>query len=581
MIKITNCIKITYISAIPLFSLSLILFSLGTHFIMNNYQLFMEWEITSLNSSSMMMVIYLDWISLMFASTVLAISSLILVYSQGYMMHDKYLQRFIMIILLFVASMMFLIISPNMMSILIGWDGLGLVSYCLVIYYQSNKSFNAGMLTALTNRIGDVMILMTIICMFQMGSWNFLFYLDTPFMKMNMMIMFMVMIAALTKSAQIPFSAWLPAAMAAPTPVSSLVHSSTLVTAGVFLLIRFNKELMTSDLSYILLMTGTMTMFMAGLAANMENDLKKIIALSTLSQLGLMMSILAMGFPNLALFHLITHALFKALLFMCAGHMIHSMTDNQDIRLMGAISSTMPMTISCFTLANLSLCGLPFLAGFYSKDLILEMVIMNKINYIPFMLFFASTGLTMSYTTRLMKSALTLNYKGTPTMSWANKDWEMTLPIMMLSMLALIGGSLMSWLITLTPPTMPMPLNFKMLTSYSILTGLLLGSILIHTPNKFFKLKNKMFQKYLWFSTDMWFMPLISTMGMIKTPLKYGMKYKKLWDQGWNELFIPQGLFQTLTKMASFTETWQMTSIKSIIYIMMIMFTMLIISYTF
>nr|YP_010444621.1 NADH dehydrogenase subunit 5 [Haplodiplatys aotouensis]UTI38884.1 NADH dehydrogenase subunit 5 [Haplodiplatys aotouensis]UTI38897.1 NADH dehydrogenase subunit 5 [Haplodiplatys aotouensis] len=578
--KMMNYVKITYMSAIPLMILSFILFSMSTHFILNDYEIFMEWEITSLNSSSIMMVLYLDWIALMFASTVLIISSMILMYSQGYMSHDKYLQRFIMIVLIFVASMLFLIISPNMMSILIGWDGLGLVSYCLVIYYQSNKSFNAGMLTALTNRIGDIMILMTIICMFQMGSWNFMFYINTPIMKMNLMIMFLILIASLTKSAQIPFSAWLPAAMAAPTPVSSLVHSSTLVTAGVFLLIRFNKELMNSNLSKMLLMTGTLTMFMASMAANFENDLKKIIALSTLSQLGLMMSILAMGYPNLALFHLMTHALFKALLFMCAGHIIYSMMDNQDIRRMGSISKTMPMTISCFMLANLSLCGMPFMAGFYSKDLILEMVIMNEINYIPYLLFFISTGLTVSYTTRLTKSALTLNFKGIPLMSWANKDWMMVLPIMNLSILALLGGSLMSWLILPTPPTMPMPFHLKMLTSSTILIGVMIGSILIYVPNNIWKIKHKPFMKYLWFSTDMWFLPLISTLSTIKHPMKYSINYKKLWDQGWNEFIMPQGMFKTLIKMSNHTETWQMTSSKSIIYIMMIMFTMYIMLYT-
>jgi NADH-ubiquinone oxidoreductase chain 5 len=193
----------------------------------------------------------------------------------------------------------------------------------------------------------------------------------------------------------------LPAAIAAPTPVSALVHSSTLVTAGVYLLIRFNILLINSYLSNILLLIGGLTIFMAGLSANYEFDLKKIIALSTLRQLGLMIRILAIGFYKLAFFHLLTHALFKALLFICAGGIIHNIKNSQDIRDMGILVNYMPLSVSCLNVANLALCGMPFLAGFYSKDLILEIVIISDINFISFFLFFFSTGLTVCYSFRL------------------------------------------------------------------------------------------------------------------------------------------------------------------------------------
>lgn len=182
--------------------------------------------------------------------------------------------------------------------------------------------------------------------------------------------------AAITKRAQIPFSAWLPAAMAAPTPVSALVHSSTLVTAGIYLLIRFRSALSETILP-ILLLFSSLTMFMSGLGANFEYDLKKIIALSTLSQLGVILRILSLGFKDLAFFHLLTHALFKALLFICAGAIIHNVKEYQDIRLMGGLVVFIPLTCMCINLANLALCGTPFLAGFYSKDLILEVAFMR------------------------------------------------------------------------------------------------------------------------------------------------------------------------------------------------------------
>ena len=198
----------------------------------------------------------------------------------------------------------------------------------------------------------------------------------------------LVILAAMTKSAQIPFSAWLPAAMAAPTPVSALVHSSTLVTAGVYLLIRFREVVNNIYAGKLLLLLSGLTIFMAGVGANYEYDLKKIIALSTLSQLGLIMMILSMGYATLAYFHLLAHALFKALLFLCAGAIIHGIGDIQDIRCIGRLVGQMPLTLSCLNVANFALCGLPFLAGFYSKDLILEVSTLSLVNIVSFFLLF-------------------------------------------------------------------------------------------------------------------------------------------------------------------------------------------------
>jgi NADH-ubiquinone oxidoreductase chain 5 len=202
----------------------------------------------------------------------------------------------------------------------------------------------------------------------------------------------------------------LPAAIAAPTPVSALVHSSTLVTAGVYLLIRFSSLLNNMFIIKILLLLGGLTIFIAGLGANFEFDLKKIIALSTLSQLGLIIIILSIGYADLAFFHLLTHALFKALLFICAGVIIHIVKNFQDIRYIGSLIFQTPFTISFFNVANLALCGFPFLAGFYSKDIILEVSSINLINFITYYLFFFSTGLTVCYSLRLIYYTIYSNY---------------------------------------------------------------------------------------------------------------------------------------------------------------------------
>lgn len=373
---------------------------LGLYFIINSYSFYLDWEIISLNSTIFCVSFIFDYISLIFISCVLFISSIVVLYSHSYIYQDEYKYRFLILVFLFIISIVFMIISPNMIRILLGWDGLGLVSYCLVIYFQNRKSYNAGILTIITNRIGDVAILVCISWIINFGSWNFIFYLNY-YEGFLLNIFILVVLAAFTKSAQIPFSSWLPAAIAAPTPVSSLVHSSTLVTAGVYLIIRFRNILIYFDCSFLIFIS-IITMFISGLGANFEFDLRKIIALSTLSQLGLIISILFIGFPKLAFFHLLVHAFFKALLFLCAGLIIHVMNNSQDIRDMGNVSFILPYTSSSFIISRFSLSGLPFLSGFYSKDLILEILFINNNNLFYYFIFIISVRFTMSYSLRLV-----------------------------------------------------------------------------------------------------------------------------------------------------------------------------------
>nr|UFR82845.1 NADH dehydrogenase subunit 5 [Eudicella smithii] len=556
---------------------SLVNFFMGLYFMVIDYVLLLEYELISINSCSIMMTILLDWMSLLFMSFVLFISSMVVYYSEEYMEGDKYINRFIMLVSMFVLSMMLLIISPNIISILLGWDGLGLVSYCLVIYYQNVKSYNAGMLTALSNRIGDVAILMAIAWMMNYGSFNYLFYIDYMKGSWEMFIVSMLIIlAGMTKSAQIPFSSWLPAAMAAPTPVSSLVHSSTLVTAGVYLLIRFNYSL-TSGLLSGLLFIGTMTMFMAGLGANYELDLKKIIALSTLSQLGLMMAILSLGEFKLAFFHLLTHALFKALLFMCAGAMIHNMGNNQDIRYMGGLVMRMPLTCSYFMISNLSLCGLPFLAGFYSKDLILEFMSMSYINMYIYIMFFMSTGLTVCYTFRLIYYVLVgdFNYLG---LSSINDSGKVMLSGMSgLILLVILGGSMLMWLMFPTPYFICLPLIMKMMTLIVILLGGWIG----FETSKFslnYSVKSLKTLSLSLFFSSMWNMPYISTFGVNYYPVLMGLKVIQSVDQGWSEYYGSQNIYNKISKFSSFFQILYNNNLK-VFMLLIVLWLMFMILY--
>nr|YP_010952626.1 NADH dehydrogenase subunit 5 [Sphinx ligustri]WMQ52972.1 NADH dehydrogenase subunit 5 [Sphinx ligustri] len=569
--------NICFLMFMFLFFFSVMSFIFMMYMIMNNLVIFFEWELISFNSISIVMSILFDWMSLLFMMFVLMISSVVIYYSKSYMLSDLNLVRFIILVLLFVFSMILLIISPNIISILLGWDGLGLVSYCLVIYYQNLKSYNAGMLTALSNRIGDVLILMVISWMMNYGSWNYIFYLN--FMKNDLimsLIGVMIILAAMTKSAQIPFSSWLPAAMAAPTPVSALVHSSTLVTAGVYLLIRFNLLILNTFFIKILLLLGMLTMFMAGVSANYEFDLKKIIALSTLSQLGLMMSILSMGFPDLAFFHLLSHAMFKALLFMCAGVIIHMMNDIQDIRYMGGVSMYLPMTSLCLNISNMALCGIPFLAGFYSKDLILEMVSFSNLNLFVFFFYYISTGLTMFYTIRLLMYMMINDYNLLSIYNLYDEDYVMLKSMMVLLFMSIISGSLLSWMIFYYPYMIYLPFNLKMMVIYVSLLGGIIGFMIsnmsIYSINKLimtYDLSN--------FLCLMWFMPSLSTYGVSYYFLNFGQNLLKIIDMGWSEMYSGQGFIIILKKYSIFYNMFQMNNLK--IYLFSFIMWMIIITY--
>nr|YP_010309894.1 NADH dehydrogenase subunit 5 [Pheosia rimosa]UMR55028.1 NADH dehydrogenase subunit 5 [Pheosia rimosa] len=542
--------------------ISMVNFFFSIYFIMNNIVIILEWEIISFNSLSIVMSILLDWMSLLFMMFVLLISSVVIYYSKSYMSSELNFMRFIILVLLFVFSMLLLIISPNIISILLGWDGLGLVSYCLVIYYQNLKSYNAGMLTALSNRIGDVFILMVISWMMNYGSWNYIFYLDLMNNDFEMkMIGMMIIMAAMTKSAQIPFSSWLPAAMAAPTPVSALVHSSTLVTAGVYLLIRFNNLLVDMFFLKILLLLSGLTMFMAGISANYEFDLKKIIALSTLSQLGLMMSILSMGMPMLAFFHLLTHAMFKALLFMCAGVIIHLMNNMQDIRYMGGISFFIPLTSLCMNISNMALCGIPFLAGFYSKDMILDMVSFSNLNLFIFLLYYISTGLTMFYTFRLMMYLMINDYNLLSIYNLYDEDYIMLKSMFILLFMSVVSGSLLSWLIFCYPYMIYLPFNMKMMVMYVSLLGGILGYLVsnmnIYSVNKFI-----MSYSLSSFFCLMWFMPNLSTYGVTYNFLNFSHKLLKNIDLGWSEIYSGVGIVNIMKKYSMFFNILQMNNFK-------------------
>nr|YP_010835905.1 NADH dehydrogenase subunit 5 [Apphia rufipenna]WGC89424.1 NADH dehydrogenase subunit 5 [Apphia rufipenna] len=540
---------------------SIFIFYLSMFFNIMDYTMMLEFSLFYINSMNVNYVLLLDYISLTFISVVLFISSMVILYSYSYMGGLCYSSiRFLFLVIMFVISMILMIVSPNLISIMLGWDGLGLVSYCLVIYYMSNNSYIAGLITCLTNRVGDVGLLICVCWMISYGSWHFIFYSN----YFSNYLCFIMFISCFTKSAQIPFSCWLPAAMAAPTPVSSLVHSSTLVTAGVYLLIRFHNQLF---FSMILLFMSILTMLFSSICANYEFDLKKIIALSTLSQLGLMMTSLILNMVDLSFLHLLTHAMFKSLLFLCSGIFIFHMNDNQDIRLMGSVCNSMPFTTSCFNISSMALCGIPFLSGFYSKDLIVESYLTFNMNLFIFVMFYLSLGLTSSYSIRLFYYSMLMNSKLMSMNFMMDKFNLMKLSIYFLTFFSVFFGCLQMWMINLDMEILIMPYYMKIMTLMMVMTGIWLGMELFKFP---FFFKNE----FYFFNSKMWFL-FSHSFFLYKTFYKIGI-YSNNYIMMWGEYYGAMGLSYYLTNISLFIQNLVNNNISVFLITFLVLFMFLI-----
>nr|YP_010373186.1 NADH dehydrogenase subunit 5 [Cadlina koreana]UPI11652.1 NADH dehydrogenase subunit 5 [Cadlina koreana] len=486
-----------------------------------NKTMILEVDLFDLSSSNFSFMFIFDKVSVSFSMVVTLISGSVFMFSQKYMEEDPFSDRFIWILLSFVVSMNFLIFSGSIFFLLVGWDGLGITSFALIIYYDSKDSQFAGFQTLMINRLGDVVIVLSMFLFMTEGQYSFLNMSEEMFYSSGMILMFCI--AALTKSAQFPFSSWLPAAMAAPTPVSALVHSSTLVTAGIFLIIRLSYSLpLDQSICSMLLLCGSMTCLLGGWAATYENDIKKIIALSTLSQLGVMVFSLGMNFPSLGLFHLYTHALFKALLFLAAGHILMVTFGVQDIRMMGGVGVLMPMTCVMFNISSLCLVGAPFMSAFYSKHMILEKMFMSPINLFSIFIMMIATMMTAKYVFRMLKS-VSWNKTGISLLS-SNSNMYTSLPVLVLALGAIMGGKMILSLEVSNLELAFLPKLEAMVINLVTLLGILMGILSVK------KSKNSFLLSSLFFLT-----PVVY--GTIK-PFSIFMEKLKFLDNGWIEPYF-------------------------------------------
>nr|ALN11719.1 NADH dehydrogenase subunit 5 [Ptyas dhumnades] len=487
--------------------------------------------------------ITLDTTSLMFIPIALFITWSITEFSTWYMATDPHNNKFIKYLLMFLITMLVIITANNMYQLFIGWEGVGIMSFLLIGWWHGRQDANTAALQAIIyNRIGDIGLITTTVWLMTTSSIN-MQELMAQHETINIVPMMGLLAAATGKSAQFGLHPWLPSAMEGPTPVSALLHSSTMVVAGVFLLIRLhpilnnNKIMMTS----CLILGATTTMFAAA-AATTHTDIKKIIALSTTSQLGLMMTMVGLNQPSLAFLHMITHSFFKALLFLCSGSYIHNMNNEQDIRTMGGMMKTLPMTSSFLTIANLSLMGTPFLSGFYSKDTIIETLINSHTNSWAILITVIATILSACYSTQIMMTTMT----GHPRTrhSYHKETKTIINPLARLMLMSILMGTMtkISTLQTTTMITMPKTIKYMALTA--TLLGIMLSkdlSIMTHhstpkTPNK----QNMFFNQLAFFNIP----HRALTMKTLKTSQQTSTELMDLWTlESWG----PKGLSNTLT----------------------------------
>lgn len=512
---------------------------------------------------------YYDELTACMLVVVTTISCLVHLYSTSYMDGDPHLPRFMSYLSLFTFFMLILISSNNFVQLFIGWEGVGLCSYLLINFWYTRIQANkAGIKAMLVNRVGDVgMILAMILIWLNFGSLEFCSVFSTSSLSSVsdynlLLICILLLVGAVGKSAQLGLHTWLPDAMEGPTPVSALIHAATMVTAGVFLIIR-SSPLFEMSSSGLLLTTliGSFTAFFAATVGLAQNDLKKVIAYSTCSQLGYMVMICGISSYSTGLFHLFNHAFFKALLFLSAGSIIHALLDEQDMRRMGAMKDLTPFSFAAIFVGSVSLMGLPFLTGFYSKDFILELAFDKYLLSFALWLGLGAAFFTAYYSFRLVyftfvekpmssKRALQKAHEG---------HWNLITPLVILLVGSLaIGYSSQFFIIRDVSPPM-IPTDSKWLPTILSVSGGVLGLYSYLTFKKGWSISLSLLYMISYaFINSAWQFNYVINHFIVKPFWKFGLNitYNKV-DRQLLEFIGPEGLLLSLSKSSSRSSLFQ------------------------